>query len=88
MIGKDISKTTAVETTASPEYYNGKEDGVEVGGSSTGSPEIVQPSYAGVDEGHEESQNLSFAIQQLESKRKHWYSYLLTKEFWIVLALG
>lgn len=32
--------------------------------------------------------HLSQAMRELDSKKKHWYSYMLTKEFWMVLGLG
>lgn len=31
---------------------------------------------------------LANGIESLERKKKHWYSYLLTKDFWIVLVIG
>jgi hypothetical protein len=31
---------------------------------------------------------LAHALQELEGKKKAWYAYLLTREFWAVLVLG
>lgn len=31
---------------------------------------------------------LEQGIQALENKGRKWYAYLLTKDFWIVLAIG
>lgn len=79
MASRETAQSSAVEVA---EYYDGKEAVIEVNQSknSSDAPEVHVS--------QDESRDLDFAIQQLEAKKKHWYSYMLTKEFWIVLALG
>lgn len=50
----------------------------------------------GVKDGHEiymaepvpSRMELATALQELERRKTKWYSYLTTKDFWIVLVLG
>lgn len=85
MASKNTAKTTAVETNVNPVHdFYGKDTGLEAGASGSGNVEPL--SYDGGLE--PESVALARAIHELEGKKTHWYSYLTTKEFWIVLALG
>lgn len=50
--------------------------GMEMGSQSRGEDENVNPEV------------LEHGIDALEGQKKAWYTYLTTKDFWIVLLLG
>lgn len=81
------TKFTAIETqrdvgNGNGESYKGS-DGLAPGDDS-GSLEIrAQVGEDGVD-----AEVLEHAIEVLEGKKKAWYAYLLTRDFWLVLLIG
>ncbi|KAI2604870.1 DUF914-domain-containing protein [Hypoxylon fragiforme] len=57
---------------------------VEVSGSNGSEHHHDQ----GVDHAVDTNDVVGQGLQHLEAKKIHWYSYLTTKDFWIVLSLG
>jgi hypothetical protein len=87
------TKTTAIETYERPlgESYRKSSDGLEGNGDESGSIEMVRNEYEGVRGVNGENVDgvvLEHAIEVLEGKKKAWYAYLTTKDFWMVLVLG
>lgn len=90
MAAKNATKTTAIETQqdmgighVNGETYKGS-DGLEGMGEESGSMEMrAQTADDGVD-----GEVLEHAIEVLEGKKKAWYAYLLTRDFWLVLLIG
>lgn len=90
MASKNATKTTAIETlhdigigNGTGESYKGS-DGLEGAGEESGSMEMrTQVGEDGVD-----GETLERGIEALEGKKKAWYAYLLTKDFWLVLLIG
>jgi solute carrier family 35 protein F1/2 len=81
------TKTTAIETQHSVgngESYRKSSDGLEGTGEEGGSMEM----HAHVGEDGVDPEVLEYAIEALESKKRAWYAYLLTKDFWLVLLIG
>jgi solute carrier family 35 protein F1/2 len=84
------AKTSAIETQINPidpvaGSYLKSTDG-EASGSAANGPAGVYEMRApedGIDRA-----DLAHAIDEIESKKKSWYAYMLTRDFWIVLALG
>jgi len=78
-----MAKSTGIQTHTHPvegESYKAN-DGLEGSGSMEMRNEM----------GEEEEVDavvLEQGIQALENKGRKWYAYLLTKDFWIVLAIG
>lgn len=72
------------------QYYSKSADGIESGpGVGMNGTEPVNgvfeiPSNANGVNGIE----LAQALEEIEKKKKAWYAYFLTRDFWIVLALG
>lgn len=77
--------------------------GRSTGAMATKNDEVVRTNDFGAGEGSSGNGNggyemdategaqrveLAEALQEIEGKKKSWYAYLLTREFWIVLALG
>lgn len=83
-----MAKATGVETTELPvgQSYKAADDGMEHVRDGSGSIEM-RGSGSG-SEDNIDGEVLEYAIQSLEGKRKHWYTYLTTKDFWLVLAIG
>lgn len=48
----------------------------------------VHPAGEGPPEVFDTNEAVGQGIHRLEAKRVHWYSYLATVDFWIILALG
>lgn len=57
------------------------------GGSASGTGSGIGEHEMRATEGAERVE-LAHALHEIEHKKKSWYAYLLTREFWIVLALG
>lgn len=86
MSSKEESRTTAVEAPGHTvgEFYNKTSDGLE----PTGSGSQDAPGSYEMGNAPAERVELAHAIAEIESKKKAWYAYLLTRDFWIVLVLG
>lgn len=76
------AKTTAVETHA---RKLGNEESNDLGDGNDVS--VEGPRADGSDESIDEVV-LEQAIEALESKKKKWWAYLTTRDFWFVLLLG
>jgi solute carrier family 35 protein F1/2 len=93
MVDKTLgTKTTAVETYERPlgNSYRKSADGLADNGqgieglemsgegvlSNTNEPEVVEEAV------------LEQGLHALEGKNKAWYTYLTTRDFWIVLLIG
>lgn len=89
MADKNVeTKTTAIETqrdvgNGNGESYKGS-DGLKGVGEESGSMEM----HAQVGEDGVDPEVLEHAIEALEGKKKAWYAYLLTRDFWLVLLIG
>ncbi|KAF4629293.1 hypothetical protein G7Y89_g8856 [Cudoniella acicularis] len=79
-----MAKATGIEASELPVEQSYKADdgelrdgsgSIEMTGNGTGD-ENVNPEV------------LEYAIQALEGKKKHWYTYMTTADFWVVLAIG
>ncbi|KAK8061331.1 hypothetical protein PG994_007697 [Apiospora phragmitis] len=55
-------------------------------GSASGT--TVRATPAGSRAGTENPEVIETAIHQIEAKRVHWYSYLATADFWMIVLLG
>ena len=88
MASKSVAtKTTAIETqhdVGNRESYRKSSDGLQGTGEESGSMEM----HAHVGEDGVDPEVLEHAIEALESKKRAWYAYLLTKDFWVVLLIG
>jgi solute carrier family 35 protein F1/2 len=91
MASKNTTKTTAIETQedmgiahVNGESYKGS-DGLEGPDEDSGSMEM-RP-QGDVEDGVD-GEVLEHAIEALEGKKKAWYAYLLTRDFWLVLLIG
>jgi solute carrier family 35 protein F1/2 len=88
MTSKTATKTTAIETQREFDNGNGdsykSSDGLEAIGEESGSMEMR--AQAGEEE--VDTEVLERGIEALEGKKKVWYAYLLTKDFWLVLFIG
>lgn len=85
----DGMKTAAIEThERGPmgETYRKSSDGLETNAQGTGSLDMAGERRVGDDEVDPEI--LAHGLEALEGKKKAWYSYFTTRDFWIVLALG
>lgn len=83
------AKTTGVETHISAlggERHLKSSDGAGASGQGNGSFELAG-NGSSADEGVD-GEVLEHAIETLEAKKKSWWAYLLTREFWFVLLLG
>lgn len=70
------------------EHYRKSTDGLD-GVAGSGSIEMNGDHVREVDgEEHVNEEVLAQGLQTLEAKKKHWYTYMTTKDFWIVLILG
>ncbi|KAL2074262.1 hypothetical protein VTL71DRAFT_8040 [Oculimacula yallundae] len=68
------------------ETYRKSSDGLENSAQVSNNVEVDEERRV---EDHEVNPEvLEHALEQLEGQKKAWYSYLLTKDFWIVLAIG
>ena len=89
MASKDATKVTAIETQRDMgiEHVNGESykasDGLEGTVGDSPSLEMHAQGADAVD-----GEVLEHAIEALEGKKKAWYAYLLTRDFWLVLILG
>lgn len=82
----DVTKATALETNVSSlgeERHTKSSDGAAPEGS--GSFEMAGDRDAG---DQVDGEVLEHAIENLESKKKSFWAYLRTREFWSVLILG
>jgi solute carrier family 35 protein F1/2 len=86
------TKTTAVETCERPlgNSYRKSADGLVDNGQGVGSLEMSDDSAVAhtnetdvVDEAV-----LEQGLHAIEGKKNKWYTYLTTKDFWIVLLIG
>jgi solute carrier family 35 protein F1/2 len=63
----------------------------ELGASGSGSNSVERDAAGNYElnatEGAERTE-IANALEEIEHKKKKWYAYLLTREFWAVLALG
>lgn len=89
MASKDVAQTSAIETQRSTGFWNGTgevyaPDRLEGTGDKTADMEMRAP--AGEDGVNAEV--LEHALEALEGKKKVWYAYLLTKDFWLVMLIG
>ncbi|KAK3383465.1 hypothetical protein B0T24DRAFT_50607 [Lasiosphaeria ovina] len=50
-------------------------------------PELAEVNV-GSDDGVSESEAVQAGLSRLEAKNVHWYSYLLTVDFWVLIAIG
>ena len=88
MASKNVTKTTAIEMQR--EFDNGNvesyksSDGLEGMGDESASMDM----RAQVREDEVDVEILERGIEALEGKKKAWYAYLLTKDFWLVLLIG
>ncbi|KAK0101352.1 hypothetical protein ONS95_006527 [Cadophora gregata] len=83
------TKSAFVETnTRGPmgETYRKSSDGLETNAQPVSSLDINGERR--VDDDDVNPEVLEHALESLEGKKKSWYSYLLTKDFWIVLLIG
>ena len=74
----------AIETAKSPTDKDSSHGSAK--GSAHGAPEVVEVTgdHGGVGgEGQE-----VWRVEQLAARDKRWYAYFLTRDFYIVLALG
>ena len=81
-----MAKATGIDAHAHPvgESYKSADDGRVVSDDNNSMEMRAEgSSREGVDD-----EVLAAGIEALERKRAHWYSYLLTRDFWIVLAMG
>lgn len=80
-----MAKATGVEATELPvkQSYKAADDMEHVRGESGSIGMRASESEDNID-----GEVLEYALQSLESKKKHWYTYLTTKDFWIVLVIG
>jgi hypothetical protein len=78
-----MAKSTGVEAHARPvgESCKSADDGV---GVSDGSHSMEMRN----ENGDVDPEVVALGIEALERKQKHWYSYVLTRDFWIVLVIG
>jgi len=92
MASKNGSKTTAIEAHEIPigESYRKSTDGLEVSnGEGSGSIEMIgNEGIRSIDDEVLDPIILEQAIEALEGKRTTWYAYFLTRDFWLVLAIG
>lgn len=82
----DGAKATGVETNINSlggERHTKSSDGTAAAGS--GSFEMADDRATG---DQIDGEILEHAIENLESKKKAWWAYLLTRDFWMVLILG
>ncbi|KAK8104053.1 uncharacterized protein PG998_011086 [Apiospora kogelbergensis] len=50
--------------------------------------QVSSGSHAGTENGTENPEVIGTAIHQIEAKSVHWYSYLATADFWLIILLG
>ncbi|KAI1779232.1 DUF914-domain-containing protein [Hypoxylon cercidicola] len=74
-----IQQFEMAEEYRKPGQFQGPTNTVEVTGESH---------FGSVDNEHATNEAVSHGLQQIEAKKVHWYSYLATTDFWIVLLLG
>jgi solute carrier family 35 protein F1/2 len=79
-----MAKITGIETHAHPvgESYKAGDEGMVVSDGSNS----MEMRGEGVDDVDPEV--VAAGIEALERKRTKWYSYVLTRDFWIVLLIG
>jgi solute carrier family 35 protein F1/2 len=83
------SKTSAIETLhdiSNGDSYRKTSDGLEGNGEQSRSIEMGAREVNAED--IVDPEVLEYAIEALESKKKAWYAYLLTRDFWVVLLIG
>lgn len=83
------SKATGVQAyeVGNEQSYRKSGDGLE-GENGSGSVEMTAQRVATNNGEDVDPEVLEQAIQALESKKKAWWAYLTTREFWMVLLLG
>ena len=81
------------------DLQDSRESSERSGEMSSKADEVVQTTAVGNGEGSAsqyemhasegaEQVEIAHALDEIEGKKKVWYAYLLTWEFWFVLALG
>jgi len=80
-LSDEPSTSTGAMTSKNEEAVRTNDVEAEGSGNGSGTYEM------GAAEGAERTE-LAQALQEIEGKKKAWYAYLMTREFWIVLALG
>lgn len=79
--------TTITTTTTMTEHYAPKHSaGTAAHGAPGTTVEVRGPSRASDDSHTQEA--VDTGLQQLEGRQTTWYSYFLTKEFWLALVVG
>ena len=81
-----MAKATGVEAHAHTvgESYKAADEGHVV---SDGSNSMEMRGDRGGDD-YADADVVAAGIEALEKKRTHWYSYVMTRDFWIVLIIG
>jgi len=84
--GKKTGVETNIRSTANEINYHKSSDGLEGNG---GNGSIKMRADANSFSGEEvDGEALEQAIEAIEGKKKKWYAYLTTREFWLVLFIG
>lgn len=82
-------KTAAIETHESGlmgETYRKSSDGLETNAQGIG--RLDTTGERGIEDDEVNPEILAHGLEALEGKKKAWYSYFTTRDFWIVLTLG
>lgn len=83
------NKSAVVETNERGpmgETYRKSSDGLETNAHAVSSLEMNGERR--IEDDDVDPEVLEHALESLEGKKKAWYSYLLTKDFWVVLLIG
>jgi len=85
-----MSGTKGVEAHGITEYYRKTGDELGVHEQRTGSLELNAQGDRHVNDGDEivDDAVVEQGLEALEEKKKAWYAYFLTTDFWIVLLIG
>jgi solute carrier family 35, member F1/2 len=70
------------------EYYKPNAVGPNYGTADEAAKEPGKDARASTSSSAAEAAAVAAGLSHLESRSTHWYSYLLTKEFWIIIAIG
>lgn len=78
------NKAIETQERSMGENYRKSTDGVE----RTGAIEMNEDHVQITGDRVVDEEIVAQGLQALEGKKKHWYTYMTTKDFWFVLALG
>lgn len=87
---KDTAVTSAVEAheTSSSSYYHKSADNEDIhDNNGNAATDGMSGRYEMDDNNENAGEDLAPVIEAIESKKKVWYAYLTTWDFWIVVIL-